>query len=414
MSEFPSARERLTFLVLGIAILVFIDQIMLGGDRPYFDKIKEDVAVESQGVAEDQLLPDEEEASVFDDMPDDSDDDSYLNIAEAQEYVPSVPDDVYGPSLSDGYDSYEEDYFLEDNNDAGFSEVEDLKSSLKSLELVYHPVLPFVKFVPSVDALEIPAWVQNSVKVHVPDGVARVVVIIDDMGVNSLMSEAVVGLPGPLTLSYLPYASDVSDLVGIASERGHEIMVHVPMEPLNDKLDPGQGVLTTDMSSEELSAALDSNLDVFDNYVGINNHMGSRLTQSAEAMALVMAEMKLRGLLFVDSRTISTSVADDTAEAYGVAHVSRDVFLDHNSDYESVRKSLEKLEEVALEHGYAVAIGHPKKNTIKALYEWLPTLGRKGIALVPVSDVVTVPVVPESSSVAAVSESSKELLPQPE
>jgi hypothetical protein len=180
-------------------------------------------------------------------------------------------------------------------------------------------------------------------------------------------------------------------MVRRARRLGHEIMVHVPMEPLNGGLNPGPDVLLTSMDRRQLSEILDKNLKVYKGYVGVNNHMGSKLTQDPRAMAEVMSEIRDRGLLFVDSRTINTSVADETAEAFGVAHASRDVFLDHHPDYKSVMKSLRKLEEIALRRGSAIAIGHPKKDTIRAIYEWMPTLYEKGIALVPVSALVKMP-----------------------
>lgn len=105
-------------------------------------------------------------------------------------------------------------------------------------------------------------------------------------------------------------------------------------------------------------------------------------------MQIVMAEAVKRGLLVVDSRTSAVSVADQVAGAFGAAHTLRDVFLDHNEDLNSVKDALAQLENVARHKGYAVAIGHPKDNTLTALREWLPTLAGKGLQLAPVSAVV--------------------------
>ena len=159
---------------------------------------------------------------------------------------------------------------------------------------------------------------------------------------------------------------------------------------MNSDLDTGDVVLKTEQSRDEFVKMLDTAMNSFDGYIGINNHMGSKLTQSAGAMNLLMSELKKRGLAFLDSKTIASSIAAKTAQSYEVPYAERDVFLDHDSDLEAVIMSLQRLEELALKHGHAIAIGHPKKNTIKALQEWLPTLEDKGLSLVPLSSVLVV------------------------
>ncbi|MCB9989151.1 MAG: divergent polysaccharide deacetylase family protein [Rhodospirillales bacterium] len=233
-----------------------------------------------------------------------------------------------------------------------------------------------------------PAWQINAVPVAVPEGQAKVVIIIDDVGVDHRRSQEVIDMPYLLTLAFLPYAAGVKGMAADARAKGHEIMVHMPMEPMNPDLDTGGIVLRHDQSAEEFEKMLDEGLGAFDGYVGLNNHMGSRLTQDEKAMERLMPALRDRGLLFVDSRTIATSVAFDVAADYGVPHAERDVFLDHDPSIEGVRASLRRLERIALSHGQAIAIGHPKDSTIAGLKEWLPTLKGKGIALVPVSAVV--------------------------
>ncbi len=233
-----------------------------------------------------------------------------------------------------------------------------------------------------------PLWQENAVSVDVPEETPKIVIIIDDVGMDRRHSEEVIGLPFPLTLAFLPYAPDVKSLVEEARRTGHEIMVHMPMEPMNPDLDTGGIVLRHDQSPEEFAQMLDEGLSAFDGYVGLNNHMGSRLTQDEAAMDRLMAELKTRGLLFVDSRTIASTVAFDVAAEHGVPHAERDVFLDHDASLEAVRASLRRLERIAISHGTAIAIGHPRAHTIEGLREWLPMLKEKGIMLVPVSNVV--------------------------
>jgi hypothetical protein len=227
-------------------------------------------------------------------------------------------------------------------------------------------------------------------KYTTPKGKGQIAIIIDDMGVT-LRSKLVEVLPGPLTLSYLPYAESLKERAKRAHANGHEIMVHIPMEPLNGNLDGGPRVLKSSQSKAELLDALDWGLSQFDGYVGINNHMGSKITADKVAMDLIMAELKSRDLFFVDSRTIGSSVAAKSARDAKIPYAVRDIFLDHEATPEFIQSALTKLENKAAARGYAIAIGHPHKETIDALKEWIPTLEAKGLTLVPVSELLMRP-----------------------
>lgn len=220
-----------------------------------------------------------------------------------------------------------------------------------------------------------------------PQVKGKVVIIIDDMGV-SLTSKIVEIMPAPLTLSYLPYAKNLQERTEKASRNGHEIMLHLPMEPMSKYKDAGSHVLKVNQSREKLLKDIEWNLSRFKGYVGVNNHMGSRMTQDKRSMDQVMKYLKKRNLFFIDSRTIGNSVAAESARDFGLDYAKRDVFIDHEITEEFVSNALKKLENKALRNGYAIAIGHPHKVTIKVLKEWLPTLKDKGLTLVPASSVL--------------------------
>ena len=235
---------------------------------------------------------------------------------------------------------------------------------------------------------EPPAWKKFAVPFTAPEGMPTVTIIIDDLGEDRTHTAEIIALPGPLTAAFLPYPPHIAEQVESARVAGHEIMVHMPMEAEDADLDPGAYVLRSSMIPDAFENVLKENLAAFGGYVGINNHMGSRLTQDPAAMRIVMAHLFPRGLLFVDSRTIASTVAEQAAADYGVPHAARDVFLDNDPDVASIMKNLEKLEREAHRTGHAIAIGHPKRATIDALKQWLPTLKDKGLALAPVSAVV--------------------------
>lgn len=240
---------------------------------------------------------------------------------------------------------------------------------------------------PAVEAIALPVAFAPAAPVR--DGAKlRVAVIIDDMGVSPVSSARVENLPAPLTLAYLPYAKGLPERTAKAKARGHELMVHMPMQPMNSALDGGPAVLSVGQSDERFSEILNWGLSQFDGYVGVNNHMGSRLTKDPQAMQKVMRELARRDVYFIDSKTIGSSVAAQEAARAGLRYAVRDVFLDHEISDAFVAGALRQLEATARRKGYAIAIGHPHPQTIRALEAWLPTLAEKGIELVPASALV--------------------------
>ncbi len=215
-----------------------------------------------------------------------------------------------------------------------------------------------------------------------------IAIVMDDFGLNNRALKQVSKLPGPLTISFLPYADDLSTQTAAMRHAGHEVMVHVPMQPHDRSHDPGPNVLDGSMNEEDILVRLDWALSRFDGYVGINNHMGSAFTTDPDGMRVVMSSLARRGLLFLDSVTSPDTLGSSIAESSGIPHVRRHIFLDHQRDSETINAQLDALENIARRRGYAVGIGHPHQNTIAALASWLPTLRQKGIALASVAHVV--------------------------
>lgn len=234
----------------------------------------------------------------------------------------------------------------------------------------------------------VPLWRRHAVAMAPSAGQPLIAIVIDDMGLDLRRSARAIKLPGPLTLSFLPYGRDLPQQTATAHGKGHELMVHVSMQPEGTGNNPGPNALTVDLTPEEIKNRLDWALAAFPGYVGINNHMGSRFTANRAGMAAVMAELKARGLLFLDSRTGQNSVGMSTAAAYEVPHAARHVFLDNEISAAEVTRQLAETERIARQAGFAVAIGHPHDVTLAALEAWLPTLAAKGFVLAPVSAVV--------------------------
>ena len=233
-----------------------------------------------------------------------------------------------------------------------------------------------------------PAWLRFAVPAPPTGDHPLIAIVIDDLGLDRRRTAAVIALPGPLTLAFMTYAQDRSDQTEAGRQAGDELLLHVPMEPIDHAENPGPHALLVAMSADEILAQLRWGLDRFTGFVGVNNHMGSKFTADARGMAVVMSELRRRGLIFLDSKTTAVSAGMREAAANGVPHAARDVFLDDDLSPAAIDRQLARVERVARQNRSAIAIGHGHGPTIVALRAWLPTLREKGFALVPLSAVV--------------------------
>jgi polysaccharide deacetylase 2 family uncharacterized protein YibQ len=231
------------------------------------------------------------------------------------------------------------------------------------------------------------AWRRNAVPFRDLNTRPLVAIVIDDMGLDRPRSKRAWELPGPLTMSFLPYAKDLRDQARAARGRGHELMLHLPMEPTG-RNDPGPGALLVSMTDADIRQRTVAALDSFEGFAGVNNHMGSRFTAFRPGMETALGQLKSRGLMFLDSRTTKDSVGEQTAQELGVPNIVRHVFLDDDESIEAVRRKLAEVEAIAKRQGFVVAIGHPHEATLQALSEWLPTAQGKGLALAPATAVL--------------------------
>ncbi|MER2519101.1 MAG: divergent polysaccharide deacetylase family protein [Bdellovibrionales bacterium] len=236
-----------------------------------------------------------------------------------------------------------------------------------------------VPVAPPVPEPKLPGWL--------PSHKARIAIVIDDMGLNLRESRRAVALPASVTLSYIPYAPRLRDQTREARDVGHELMLHMPMEPIGHD-NPGPGALLTGLSEDEIRQRLVQALSSFVGFDGVNNHMGSKFTASESGMEIVVEELKQRQLFFLDSRTSSLTVGEKVARREGLPVIARDVFLDDSMTLEAVRGQIQQLERVARRKGYAVAIGHPHQATLQALEKWMPEAEKRGFVFVAIRDLV--------------------------
>ena len=218
----------------------------------------------------------------------------------------------------------------------------------------------------------------------------KVVIIIDDLGYDLKIADKFIELDTAFTFAILPFSPFQKKIAKRARDNGIEVMLHLPMEPVEyPQADPGPGTLLTRMSPDQLIAQLNENLDTLPSVVGVNNHMGSRLTTESNQLYQIFSVLKKRGLFFVDSRTTAKTLCKPSARMFKVPFAQRDIFLDHKHQPEFIRKQINRLMRVAKQYGEAVAIGHPHSTTYEVLKKMLPNL-KKSVQIVPASQIVRV------------------------
>lgn len=213
----------------------------------------------------------------------------------------------------------------------------------------------------------------------------KVAIVIDDLGPNKQMAGEILKLKGALTLSILPQ-QDYSVWIAEEGHRlGRDIMIHIPMEAAKP-LRLGKGGLYTWMTDQEISQTMEEDIRSVPHIKGANNHMGSLFTRDERVMNAVITELKARGLFFLDSLTTPETVGFKLAKAQGIKTMRRDVFLDDSDDPGDIEVQWNRLIKEAKQRGHAVALGHPRKNTIEFLQKVLNS--NKEVTIVPLSELI--------------------------
>lgn len=194
-----------------------------------------------------------------------------------------------------------------------------------------------------------------------------VAIIIDDMGYRQNTGKALIALDLPLSFAFLPFTPFSAELQKEAQARGRDILLHLPLEPVDAKWNPGPGALTTAMTPETMTALFLEDLREVPKAIGVSNHMGSRFTADPQAMRTLLPLVRERNLFFLDSVTASRSVAYDLARTMGIKTERRTVFLDNDQSPDKIMAQLDFLLQLAGKHGQAVGIGHPYPATVEAL-----------------------------------------------
>jgi polysaccharide deacetylase 2 family uncharacterized protein YibQ len=222
-----------------------------------------------------------------------------------------------------------------------------------------------------------------------PQRRGRLAILLDDAGQNLDLVPRLERLPQQVAVAVLPFLPASSETAVRLHEAGHEVWLHLPMEPEGyPRRNPGPGAVLTSMSEAEIRATVRSAINNVPFIVGVNNHEGSRATANLRVMTWVMQELAARGLAFIDSRTTKYTVAEDAARAQGIPAGRRKVFLDNQRNPAAVHRQLDHAVYLARRDGTAIAIGHCNAVTVSVLEAEAPRLWKRKVDLVPPSKLV--------------------------
>lgn len=217
----------------------------------------------------------------------------------------------------------------------------------------------------------------------------KIAIIIDDIGFNIPLVGEFLNIEAPIAFAVLPFAPYSDAAAEMLHGAGREILLHLPMEPLDPNKNPGPGALFCRMEETEIRRKVEEDISNVSHAIGVNNHMGSAFMEDRGKLVIVFEELKKKNLFFIDSRTTPTSRGEELAAKMGIRFAARKVFMDNGQDYEITVKSLFGLLEKK-GGDRIIIIGHPYHSTILALKEAIPVLKAKGVKIVPLTEMIEI------------------------
>ena len=216
----------------------------------------------------------------------------------------------------------------------------------------------------------------------------RLAIIIDDFGYTAEPIAAFTSIDRPLTFAVLPYQPHTQEAAARGLAARHQIILHLPLEPLSSAETSEKITITAAMSDQDIQQTVVKALNNVPGASGVNNHQGSKATADRRVMRDVLSVVKGQQLFFVDSRTSAKSVALETARELNIRSGENDVFLDNSSDIEAIKQQLRLAGRIAVKEGASIVIGHARPATAIALRAMIPELEAEGVRLVFASQLV--------------------------
>jgi polysaccharide deacetylase 2 family uncharacterized protein YibQ len=220
----------------------------------------------------------------------------------------------------------------------------------------------------------------------VPQGVARIVIVVGGLGLSQTGTQsALQALPEDITLAFAPYGSSLQRWVGEARDAGHEVLLQVPMEPLDyPAVNPGEHTLLVSGGAANRED-LDWALGRMTSYAGVMNHMGARFSSDEHALVPFIGEIGERGLFYLDDGSSQQSLAAKIGTALAVPVLTADSILDRDRSPDAIERELMGLEAIAHARGVAIGVASAFPASVEAIARWVREAQARGIIIVPAS-----------------------------
>ncbi|WP_114890633.1 divergent polysaccharide deacetylase family protein [Haemophilus influenzae] len=202
---------------------------------------------------------------------------------------------------------------------------------------------------------------------------SKLAIVIDDVGYHLKEDAAIFAMPREISVAIIPAAPYARARNQEAKSQGRDILIHMPMQPIS-AIKIEDGGLHLGMSAAQVNDRVNTAKNIVRDAIGMNNHMGSAATADPQLMTYLMTALQEKHLFFLDSRTIGKSVAGKIAKEQGVRSLDRHIFLDDSNEFADVQRQFKAAIHYARKHGSAIAIGHPRQNTIAVLQAELRNL----------------------------------------
>ncbi len=215
-----------------------------------------------------------------------------------------------------------------------------------------------------------------------PINKGEIVFIIDDFGYrNDKVADGFLTLDAPMTYAIIPGHRYSQSFGQAASQKGYEVIIHMPIESRSESKGETEYRLNTGMSEKQVDDRLGKAFTELFMAVGMNNHQGSKGTENKSLMTALAKYLRKKGAYFIDSRTTAKSVAEEVMRENNVPTGHRAVFLDNDSDPDLIKTQIGELTEKARHYGFAIGIGHVRPNTLEVLKKEIPRLEKEGYKL---------------------------------
>ncbi|NOY59384.1 MAG: divergent polysaccharide deacetylase family protein [Calditrichaeota bacterium] len=226
-------------------------------------------------------------------------------------------------------------------------------------------------------------------KSNLPSTAGVAAIIIDDFGYSyNDVTQEFLFMREPITISIIPGLPNTERVVRQAQLAQKEILIHMPMEPLNEDYDDHGYTILCNQDPGIIRLRIQKAISEIPVAAGINNHQGSKATADRKVMNVALREIKRNHLFFIDSRTNSKSVALDVAKKIHLASAANQMFIDAREDEDFMKMQMKRLADMANKKGRVIGIAHVRKKTLQVLKKMLPELETHGVRLVPVSKLV--------------------------